>query len=764
MNQLPDPDNQRGQHDDSAEETSMSFGKLTLKPANAGVPPANSSVSRSPAPFHAQSGGPAVPGDPDSDLWKYVRVLRTRWPIVAAAFGVVVLGTAVGIALTTPMYRASGTIEIRKQGAEVVPVDALFQVERISDQYLQTQYGLLRSPALAQRALTDPQFVQELRTRGLISDTGAGESAQLAALVRNAAQGLTVSPVAGSRLVKVSYEASDPWLAATVVSSVFRHFIASREEAAAAALAALAQQADSIRANIRAAEQTLQNFVTENGLGEAGLGAPGTVENVPQERLRRLQQELTLAETEGYRAEAAYGSTAKDPRTLDSELLKALRVRIAEAQGEYARLRSTFTDSFPRAKQLKNELIELDSMLAQEQRRISATMGNQYETARRRRALLQAAVDEQRVRLDGLAVKAAEYDRLRREVEGHNAMYAALQQKRKEAALASSLATMDVSVLDAPAVPENPVSPNPRRDLPLAAIVGLLLGIGLAFVRESLDTSVRTPEEINALGNVQVIAMIPSVPPIPAVNRKLVSLAGALGNWRGLDRQAESYSALTEAFSGLRTSVLFNAGETQTRSLLVTSAQPGEGKTTISTNLSISLTALGRRVLLIDADIRAASLHRIFRINREHGLADFMAGTTDWRSTVRRNVLPLLDVMTAGSSADHPADLLSVHHLSVMIREAEAEYDFVVVDAPALFINAADTRILAPTVDGVVIVTRSGSTPRGLVQRMLAQIPNVIGVVLNDLDLRRFPSYYRAYGSAYVDSDAGRPVRSALNA
>jgi polysaccharide biosynthesis transport protein len=742
MNQLSGPDHN---HEQYAPVTSTGSGELTH--------------------LRTRSTATPLPGDPDSDLLKYVRVLQSRWKIVVAAFAVVVLGTAAGIALAKPVYRATGTIEIRKQAAEVVPVDALFQVERISDQYLQTQYGLLRSPTLAQRAVLDPTFVRELRIRGFLSDTAeGGEGAQLAALAEHVTEELRVDPIGGSRMVRVTYDATDPWLAAAVVNSLFTHFIASRQEAASAALATLAQQADSARANIGAAEQTLAAFVTANRLGEAGLGGFDTLENVPQERLRRLQQELTLAETEGIRAQAAYGSTAGDPRTLDSDLLKSLRARLAEVQGEYARLRSTFTDSFPRTKQVKNELVELDSLLVGEQRRITAMMGSQYETARRRRALLQAAVDEQRAQLDRLAAKAAEYDRLRREVDGHNQIYAALQQKRREAALAAALATKDVSVQDAPVALDDPVSPNPRRDLPLAACVGLLLGLGLAFVRESLDTSVRTPEEISTLGDVQVIALIPSVPPIRARNRKLALLAGAAGNRQRIDRQLKSYSALSEAVSGLRTSVLFNTGEAQARSLLITSAQPAEGKTTISTNLSISLTALGRRVLLIDADLRAATLHRIFGIDREHGLTDFMSGETDWRGAVRRNVLPLLDVIPAGSSARNPTDLLSVNDTSAMIRAAEAEYDFVILDAPALFINAADTRILAPAVDGVVVVIRSGSTPRGLLQNMVAQIPNLLGVVLNDLNVRRFPDYYRPYGSAEDARAQAAPVASALNA
>jgi capsular exopolysaccharide synthesis family protein len=303
---------------------------------------------------------------------------------------------------------------------------------------------------------------------------------------------------------------------------------------------------------------------------------------------------------------------------------------------------------------------------------------------------------------------------------------------------------MDVAILDYPVASRNPVRPNPRRDLPLAAVVGLLLGLGLAFLRDYIDGSVRTVDEVDGLRSAPLLALIPSVPPLRGARRAL--------NGQGSSQQRDRQDKLTEAFGQLRTSVLFNSEGSIPRSLLITSAQPGEGKTTVSANLAISLAALGRRVLLVDADTRVSAVHRAFHISRDNGLSDYLAGQLEWRDAVRQGVLPNLDVMPAGTARLNPADLLSGGAVNLMVNDAEAEYDFVILDAPAVLINAPDARILAPTVGGTLLVVRSGATARDLVRRTISQIPNLVGIVLNDLDPRQFPAYYREYGAPPSDA------------
>jgi uncharacterized protein involved in exopolysaccharide biosynthesis len=391
-------------------------------------------VRRRESGFRAGLDGPGADQRPREDsrfaLRRYARILRVRWTIVATAFVVVTGAVGVGVAITPPVYRAIGTIEIRKQATEVVPVDALFQFERISEQYLQTEYETLRSRTLLERTLGDPGLARRVAhalaggTPGAdpVAMAGSGP-ARLAEEVRDR---LIINPVAGSRIVRVGFDSPDPVLSADVVNAVVTQYAAMRQEAGAAAIVRLAEQADSVRTDLVEAEREIQAYVAANDLGPV-LVRGGAGETVPQERLRRLQQELTEAETEGYRAAALFSAVRGRESAVESDLLKSLRVRIAELQGEYARSRPTFTDSFPRIGQLRSELAELDSLVAVEQQRVSGFMSSQHDAAVQRGQLLQAAVDEQRRIMEALAANLAEYERRHRDVESLKQLYGVLQ-------------------------------------------------------------------------------------------------------------------------------------------------------------------------------------------------------------------------------------------------------------------------------------------------------------------------------------------------
>jgi polysaccharide biosynthesis transport protein len=696
-------------------------------------------------------------------LGKYLRVLRERWVLVATVFLVVTAGVSVGTLLKEPTYRATGTIEIRKQAAEVVPMDALFQFERISDQYLQTEYGTLRSRALLQRMFEDPKLASRLlQETGRSSASSAELSVMPKRLAERAQKRVIVDPVAGSRIVRVSFESPDPRLSADIVNRLIEHYIAMRRESAAAALVKLDEQADSVRSDLLESEHELQRFIRENDLGSVVIaGSDGEI--VPQERLRILQQELTQAETDGYRAAALSTAAAAQPTVAaESDLLRTLRVRIAELEGEYARLRPTFTDSFPRMRQLRSELAQLDSLVAAEQRRVGVAMATQHQTALRRRELLQAAVAQQQQVMEALSIKVAEYQRRQRDAEALTQLYAALQQKRKEAALSAALATMDVAVLDAAVPPGSPVRPLPKRDIPLGAMTGLLLGIGLAFLRQYTDTTLKTPQEAGELVRAPLLAMIPAVP-IHRQQPGNPSRHGERGSssWHRIDGGGTQDLQLAEAFRGLRTSVLYDAGGSVPRTLLVTSSVPGEGKTTVSANLAISMAMLDKRVLLVDADMRRPSLHRLFGVSRKPGLAEELSGACPWEYAICHGVSPGVDLLPAGDETGNPSDYLSGEAFGRWLTQVSVQYDFVILDAPALFINVPDARIISHAVDGVLLVVRSGSTAREVVERLVAQTPNLAGVVLNQLDLKALPGYYSEYGEqaqrARTTNGAGRP-------
>lgn len=688
------------------------------------------------APLGAQEprgGG----GEPRFPLAEYARILRERWKIVTAAFVVVTAGVAVGVALTPPVYRAVGTIEIRKQSAEVVSSDALFQFERISDQYLETEYGTLRSRALLRRAAADPVLAERIREAlGMTPPPGdeADGAVATARLVEAMRDRVLVDPVVGSRMIRVGFDSPDPELSADVANALIAHYGDMRRGAVSAAIVRLTEQTDSVRRGLLQAEGELQQYVRDNELGSLVVGSGDA--SVPHERLRRLQQELTEAEAAGYRAAAISGAARQSEASAESDLLKTLRARIATLEGEYASASTVFTDSFPRVRRLRSELARLDSLVAVEQGRVSGAATTQYEAALRRRDLLEGAVAQQRRIVEAFAEKLAEYDRRRRDVESLKQLYANMQQTREEASVSAALAAMDIAVMEPAAPPLDPLRPRPKRDLALAAMTGLLLGVGLAFLREFSDETVRSPQEMGVFGDVPLLASIPTAAasPRPAIGRE--------NGWHRIDQGPTPDSPIGEAFRGLRTSVLFAAGGARPRTLLVTSGSPSEGKTTVSTNLAISLAMLGHRVLLVDADLRRPAQHRVFGLPLSPGLAEYLEGGTSWRQTRHRDVRRGLDVLPAGATGLSASDLLAGGVVDRWLEEAAAEYDFVLVDSPALHIHAPDARILAHAVEGVLLVARSGSTSREVLRRAVADTPHLVGVVLNRISPHRLPLYY----------------------
>lgn len=708
--------------------------------------------------FGPADGGRTPPGG-GPDVTVYLRILREQWLLIAVVFLIVTAAVAVGTFIKTPVYSATATVEIRKEAPPLVPVESFSQVDRVSEQYLQTQYSLLRRPGLLRRVVSEPGLDDRLAalTGMQAAEGGPGDQEARSVLLAGYLRKRTkVTPINGSRIARVSVELEDPQLAADLANAIVTGYLDLRGEARNEAVDRLAAQADTVRARIAQAEKNLNDFVLSNGL--ADVIGDGEGETVPQERLRALQDELTQAEAAVFQAAALADTAGMGAAAMaDSELLKALRRRSAELESDYARLRATFTDSFPRTKQVKRELEQLDTLIAREERRVVVSVQEEHRATLRRRAMLQAAVRDQRRQLDSIATGLAEYNRLRRDFERQDALFGTLDEKREEAAIAAALAVMDAGVLDLATRPLKPVSPHPRRDIPVGALAGLILGIGLAFVRHLTDRSIRSVDDVQGVTGAPVLAMIPAEafsgqPGIGLVGN------GNRDHWHRIDQLGPDYSPLKEAFSALRTSMLYDLSGEERRTLLVTSSQPNEGKTTVSVNLAISLARLGRRVLLVDADIRRPSVHRAFSMESGYGLSEYLAGHEDWTELVRPGSVPGLDVLQAGHDGRSPADNLSSERTRMLLEEAQKKYDFVLLDAPALFLAAPDARILSHLVDGVVLVVRKGVATREVVHQLVAQVENLVGVVLNDMDMRSLPAYYREYYRDYT-ADSGRRAK-----
>jgi len=730
------------------------------------------------------------------DLLAYWRVIRKRrWTILTVffvLFTVVLLGTL----KQKPTYRARALLEIEKENPNILTVQELFALETVSDTYLETQYKILRSETLARRVIDQFRLdrLAEFNSRaGRRSHPDARGAARLQTFAAGDADRdpegyqitlarfqdrLAVEPIKRSRLVEISFESQNPELAARVVNALASHHIEQnlevRWEATQKASEWLSQQLHELKARLEKSEDDLQGYARVNGLLflEREKGAP---ENIVNERLRQLQEELTKAQAARYDRESLYrlvqaGEYGSLPGAAENRLLQELTMRLAELNREQALLGTTFTPDYPKVKQLQSQIQEIETVLGRERGRIAQRITNDYLAAQRREALVHQAFEEQRKQANVIAERSVQYNILKREVDTNKQLYEGLLQRLKEAGVSAGLKASNIRVVDAAEPPKKPAKPSLLLNLSLAVVLGLGLGIGAAFLQEHLDNSLKTSEDVTRFLGLPALALIPSVESLNGhrggvyglyERRKLLASeaeksTAVAPQWYRIDAEAQQHSALGEAFRSLRTSVLLSTAERPPRTLLVSSSQPSEGKTTISINLAISLAQLGHRVLLIDADMRRPSVRKVFQLENSLGLVSYLTGQQDWRAAVQPTGRAALDALVCGPVPPNPAELLSSERMRTLLREAKAEYHFVVVDSPPL-LNVADSRILATMVEGVLLVVKGGATPRELAQRAQAYArdvgANLIGVVLNNLDVHAGDDdYYRYYHYDYYGS------------
>ncbi len=732
------------------------------------------------------------------DLRAHWRTLqKRRWTV----FSIVLVTFTMALIFTwkqKAVYRADTLLEIQKENANIPTVQELFQLENVSDNYLETQYKVLQSETLARRVIDqlhlerDTEFnppknewFQANARAATPNEDSAVDPDTEQTVLREFTDRLSVDPVRRSRLVQVSFESQNPHLAAQVVNALSSNYIQenleSRWQAAQKASEWLSKQLDSFKVKLEKSEDDLQEYVQKNGLLFLETEKGGT-ENIVNERLRQLQDELTKAQAERYAKESLYRLTeASDyssvPGVVDNKLMQELTARLAELERQKAALTPTFTPDYPKMKEIQSQIDETDRRLNEERKRAAQGIVDDYMAATRRENLVSQAFEQQQSQANLVAARAVQYSILKREVDTNKQLYEGLLQRLKEAGVSAGMNASNIRIVDEAVPPTRPVRPRPLLNLGLALLLGLGCGVGMAFLQEHLDNTLKDSGDVERILGVPALALIPAreslnhsgaglhelaenvSSPVNG-NGKLVSLEKHSGKaWIRIDSNGTQHSALSEAFRGLRTSVLLSAAGRPPRSLTFVSAEPAEGKTTVASNLSISLAQLGKRVLLIDGDMRRPCVHKLFDVDpHSGGLVNYLTGEGGWHHLVRPTGIDELDCMVCGPVPPNPSELLSSDRMQTLIREAMAEYQFVLIDAPPL-LNVTDGRILATMVEGVVLVVKGGFTPRELAQQALLHVRDVgarlIGVVLNDVDLRLngyCQGYYRygAYGESNV--------------
>jgi capsular exopolysaccharide synthesis family protein len=762
---------------------------------------------------HDASAYPVEDREAVPDLLEYWRVIQKRYATVLVVLLVVFM---IGLFATfrgKPVYEARALIEIQKENPDVPTLQELFQIEGVSDAYIETQNRILKSENLARRVTTQlgldklPEFTRRSGSWQIARENPAPQPAQpqfgvsTAAdknvpeeVLKNFEERLTVEPVKRSRLIEVTFESNDPNIAAQVVNTLTSAYIdanlEARWQAAQKASDWLSQQLLGMKVKLEKSEDELQKYGRGNGLLFLET-EKGTSENIVVQRLRELQQELTKAQADRYAKESLYRlleerNYAELPGVFDNKLIQELTARLADLQREQSRLSANFNPSYPRVKELQSQIDESQTMLEAQRARAAAGIANDYKAAVSHEQMLQQAFVEQERQANDIAGKSVQYNILKREADTNKQLYVGLLEKLKETGVSSSLKATNIRVVDPAYPPKKFARPRILLDLSITLIVGLCLGIAAAFLQEHLDNTLKSSEDIERFLQIPSLGAVPAMELSPNPRRMhgfqsrtpLLSAEKANGTnghngrngnngskkgtqlapWNRIEVQdggGHHNGALAEAFHGLRTSVLLSRAKRPPATLLVTSAQQGEGKTTVAANLAASLAQLGDSVLLIDADLRRPSLQKFFQVSRSTGLVNYLTGDSDWRSLVWQAAPIGVSVLFCGPVPPNPADLLSSEYMRSLIREASKEYKFVVLDSPPL-LNLSDSRILATLVDGVILVVGGGSTPRELVQRAYLSAvdagSHVIGAMINFADVRN-DYYYSGYHQEAEESE-----------
>jgi polysaccharide biosynthesis transport protein len=729
------------------------------------------------------TGGSLLDTVPEVHLLDRLAVVFKHLRLISAVFAIVVAIAMLESYSATPLYRSQARIVIQDERSTAIGSlnsnDPAYWQD--PEPYFNTQYRILQSRGLARRVIRNlppppaaqpsafsrvlslpRQLLNRVRSKPAVAGSEApakDETAAESAAIGGFLGGLSISPVKDTRLVEIIYSSPDPEYAAQAANMVAREYVQQNLDAKLqntnSTLDWLKDELEKQRQKVEASERAMANY--QEGHNAMSLDDR---QNVVVDRLNSLNDAATKAKMNRLQKEALHrqlaGVTADTagvdtlPGVSQNTTVQDIKQQLAQLNSDRARLLQTRTANHPEVAKVDAAIQSATARLRTETSKIIESIGNDYRAALAEERTLTASLEDQKRQVIDLNRKNIGYSTLKREAEGDRNVYNVLLQQEKELRVVGNSRANNVQLMDAAEVPGGPYTPNHGRDWLMALVLGLALGVAFAYTVEYLDDTVKIPDDLTRRLRLPLLGLVPAV-----AGGKVPVLLNPVPHDFG------------EAFRSLRTSLVFTNGTEGKRMIAVTSSQPLEGKTTTAANLAVALALGGSRVMLIDADMRRPGLHRTLGIQNEVGLSHVLTGQARVREAVQRTSEPNLYVMTAGRTPPNPSELLSSARMQNLIANLKAgPFDWVIIDTPPV-LAVTDAVIIAPYVSGLVFVVGAEMTRRAHAERAIQTIqsgkPNIIGAVLNRVDLNRNKYYYsRYYGYHYKSYYGSEP--SATNA
>jgi succinoglycan biosynthesis transport protein ExoP len=722
-----------------------------------------------------------------SDLLRIV--LKHKWTLLT----VILLACAVATVrtfLSTPIYRSTVILQIDRAAQRVVSFNNDADREQPGDDpnSLTTQVELLKSRSLAERVIDELRLDQsmpaaasstasspvgpepEAKSKGdylerivlgyrklMNPSTRNTEVLGRDAVLRSFLEALTIEPVRGSRLIKLHVENTSPELAARIANSTVQAYIAMglerKMEASSYAKTFLEDQIKQIKAKLEESERKLNRFAQEKQI--LTLDEKTSVVN---QTYTDYASALSKAEQERIKVEALYNEIKKNPDNVamvgENKTVQSYKEQKAKLEIEYQQNLRIYKPEFPKMQQIKAQITEVDAQIKKEIGAIAATVQAQYQAAQQQEGLIRQKLGETRKQVLSTQDSSIDLNLLKREVDTNRQLYDGLLQRIKQLGVSGGVVTNNISVVDPAEASLFPYKPNLPRNLLIGLAAGLFLGLCIVFVLEFIDDSIKFPDEVERILGLPLMGIIPRVTRKRGENKSVA-----------LDVHSDPRSTLAEAYRSVRTALQFSTPEGAPKRLVVTSTTRNEGKSTTALALAINFAQMGQRVLLIDADMRNPSVHKLLEIPNEFGLSNLLSSDSRGEKMIMRTAVPNLSVLTAGPVPPNPVDLLMGPKLLLLLNVAATlGIEYVIVDAPPL-LGIADSIVLGNQLQNILFVVQASRTRKSHIKNALRRLrlaglmPR--GVVLTQTLRGSLPQDYESY-YGYGPTEEAPAAKSAL--